>query len=212
MPARLGSYTLAAGALLVAACAQASKPRPAPTKPAPSAAPRQAVPQAAAIDVFLERVRAGRPLVVAQTGQGADHSPTFGWVQPLTHAQLAGLCALGHSPELVAATFQPAEPSAGASPPNREGLLDWLLEQEPQPSALDRATRRRLLSYLATPLAPGTAETWDLQLDGGQLELTATASPLPTLSLARALRRTGGQASPELRALLSDALAAQGLH
>lgn len=198
---------------LLGACVSSRDPGPAPVLPSASPAPAESPASPSAfLDRLLERVRTGRPIVVAKAGEDADWSKNFGWVQPLSHAQLSGLRALGHAPDLIAATFQPAEGPI----PDRSALLDWLLDQDaaasqPLGRTGTRGERRKLLTYLATPLAPGMGETWETVREGEGVELIARVTPRATISLARALRRTGGQASPELRALLSDALAAQGL-
>lgn len=211
-----------AAACLASACvagrpcaADANTPAPAPAGAGPqslSAADRPSPP--ALIDALLERVRSGRPLVVVPAQDPSGWASRLGWVQPLTHAQLGALRAQGHPAQLVAATFQPADTPA----PVRSGLMDWLLSQgtPADPAAVDSAgftarERRRLLTYLATPLAPGMTEVWELEEASDRLRLRVRQLHRPVVSVARALRRTGGHADPELRALLSDAITAQGL-
>lgn len=185
------------GLLLLSGCAgpRQRAPRTAPKRTSPV---RQA--QHAPIDQLLERLRQERPLVAGQ-GDSVLRNPTC-LVRSLQATQLDRLLQLGHKRVLIQALFVPG---AGDHPAHG-ALLDGLRKLQAQSPSREHAA---LIESLSLPPAWRRAERLQATNIDGAVRVSVSHWNVPILSLARALRSTGGHPDATTRALLAAALKIQ---
>lgn len=185
------------GLLLLSGCAgpvrRVPQPAPEPTHTATEAQP-------APIDRLLERLRQDLPLVAGQKDSALRNPACL--VRPLRDTQLDQLLGLGHERALIQALFVPGageHPSHGAL---LEGLRK-LQTQSPSPEYAD------LIKSLSLPPEWRRAEQLQATNVHGAVRISLSHWDVPILSIARALRSTGGHPDATTRALLAAALQIQ---